>query len=195
MVDSGWFGCRGVGVGVNPASFVAEVIEAVITAIGCGLDSGVGFEWGDCELSGWIVLWSGSAAGSAWIGSGRGIPTDIVTVWLTCVYAKNAAAARRGLWMKIAGFETTSYPVFGDWCSEIGVFGLLWHYGGGIAGELRRRLVCLGQRIPMSLDWCFGVVKFGNGVSVASDERVCVCSFEVSRGVSGGQGLNGETVN
>ncbi|GAB2225855.1 hypothetical protein Drorol1_Dr00021624 [Drosera rotundifolia] len=40
-IDFGWFGCRGVGVGVNPASFVAEVIGAVIKTIGCSLDSGV----------------------------------------------------------------------------------------------------------------------------------------------------------
>ncbi|GAB2244753.1 hypothetical protein Droror1_Dr00000246 [Drosera rotundifolia] len=62
--------------------------------------------------------------------------------------------------------------VFGDWCSEIGVFGFLRRYGGGFARELRRRLVCLGLRIPVSLGWCFGEVKLGSGVSVAFDERL-----------------------
>ncbi|GAB2233026.1 hypothetical protein Droror1_Dr00002239 [Drosera rotundifolia] len=49
---------------------------------------------------------------------------------------------------------------FGENMIPVGlVFGLLRRYGGGFAGELRRRLVCLGLRIPACLGWCFGEVK------------------------------------
>ncbi|GAB2228955.1 hypothetical protein Droror1_Dr00023089 [Drosera rotundifolia] len=56
--------------------------------------------------------------------------------------------------------DARCWVAFGENVILVGlVFGLLRRYGGGFAGELRRRLLCLGLQIAVCLGSCFGEVK------------------------------------